>query len=240
MRKICTTITALLLILSLSFAQTIDTVYVYPITPTTVDWKQFKSRSEMAEVLQIPDTILKKLSTKALVSTCMNFPMFMDLYFFNDIQTGVNSLKQSFNGFAELLKRPDAGKELLAAYKLMNPENFEKNGNEIYKGDFTFRFVQIEILLAQDEIIKNIAAGIEKELLTEAALKYDTKKATGIFSGFALSPSALIIARLLNKNSQIPRFENPLTANMVNRFIITGTAYTPEVLVQIRELLKNK
>lgn len=76
-----------------NFAQGIDSPYIFPITATNPKWKTFKSRSEMAEVLQIPPQQLKGMSTRALVSTCMNFPMFKDLYFFNHVQIGFNNLK---------------------------------------------------------------------------------------------------------------------------------------------------
>lgn len=72
--------------------------------------------------------------------------MFKDLYFFNNIQTGFNTLKQSFNGFQELLSRSDAGSELLKVYKSMNPDEIRHIANDTLKGDFSFHFVAIEIL----------------------------------------------------------------------------------------------
>lgn len=59
-----------------------------------------------------------------------------------------NSLKQSFNGFQELLNRSDAGVELFKLYKQMNPTSFNSTWNDTLKGSFTFQFVQIEMLLA--------------------------------------------------------------------------------------------
>jgi hypothetical protein len=222
--------------IAISIAQQIDTPYVYQITPATVDWKQFQSREEMAAVLMIPVDIVERMSTKALVTTCMNFPMFKDLYFFNDIQTGFTTLKSSFNGFQELLKREDAGFELLAVYKQMHPEEYDKAGDDILKSDFTFKFVQIEMFIAQEEIVNTLSENLERELLTEAALKYDSKKKAGIFSGFSLSPSVLIIGRILNKNNQLQELKSQIAENAVGRFLISGTADRMEILEQIRAL----
>jgi hypothetical protein len=157
--------------IAVSIAQQIDTPYVYQITPSTVDWKQFKSREEMASVLMVPVDILKRMSTKALVTTCMNFPMFKDLYFFNDIQTGFNTLKSSFNGFQELLIREDAGFELFAVYKQMHPEKYDKAGDDILKSDFSFKFVQIEIFIAQQEIVNTLSKNFREGIASRSGFK---------------------------------------------------------------------
>lgn len=80
--------------ISSAYAQTNNNPYHFPIKPGTEEWKKFESRSEMADVLQIPSAILKNLTTEALTKTCLTFPMFKDLYFFNDVQTGFNTLNQ--------------------------------------------------------------------------------------------------------------------------------------------------
>lgn len=229
-----------LLIISLTcFAQQITTPYNFPVKSDNPQWRKFKSRTEMAEALQIPSDILKNLTTEALAKTCLNFPMFKDLYFFNTIQTGFNNLKQSFNGFQELLTRNDAAIELLKLYKLMNPEEIVHEANDTLKGDFSFHFVEIEILLAQEELINSLSPDTEAELLKEAALKYEQKKATSEFSSFSLSPSMLVAGRILDKKGRLQNLKATYTNNEIQNFLSTGLANNPQLLEQILSLSKN-
>lgn len=166
-------------------AQAIDKVYELPVKPETEEWKKFQSISEMADVLQIPSAILNHLTTEALAKTCLSFPMFKDLYFFNYVQTGFNTLKQCFNVFNELLSQRDGGSELFKLYKQMNVTSFNSTWNDTLRGNFAFQFIQIEMLLAQDQIIDSMAEESKRALVKEAAQKYELKKASKEFGSFA-------------------------------------------------------
>ncbi|MEO8962553.1 MAG: hypothetical protein ABI325_11770 [Ginsengibacter sp.] len=222
-----------------SLGQEITMPYNFPIKSDNPEWPKFKSRTEMAGALQIPSETLKNLTTKALAKTCLNFPMFKDLYFFNTIQTGFNNLKQSFNGFQELLSRNDAAIELLKLYGLMNPEEILHAENDTLKGDFSFRFVEIEILLAQEELINSLNTDIETKLLKEAVLKYEQKKATSEFSSFSLSPSMLVAGRILDKKGKLQNLKATYTNDDIQNFLSTGLANNPALLEQILALSKN-
>lgn len=50
-------------------AQIRNTSYYFPITPTNSDWHIFKSRTEMAQAMQIPADTLKNFNYR---STCQN------------------------------------------------------------------------------------------------------------------------------------------------------------------------
>jgi hypothetical protein len=217
----------------LSFAQTRTIPYEFPVKPGSAEWKKFQSRSEMGDALQIPSQILKDLTTEALIKTCLEFPMFQDLFFFNTVQTGFNGLRESFNGFQELLNRKDASLELLKLYKQINPGDLKSRKNDIEKGDFTFQFVKIEILLAQDQIIKGLPAGTENELQKEAAKKYELKKATGGFSDFSISPSVLVMGRILEKQGKLQKLKARFSNDGMQKFLSTGLAREPEILEQI-------
>lgn len=221
------------------YAQQNNNAYNFPVKPGTDEWKKFQSRSEMADVLQVPSAILKNLTTEALAKTCMNFPMFKDLYFFNSVQTGFNTLKQSFNGFEELIRRGDAGLELFKLYKQMNPTIFNSTWNDTLKGSFAFQFVQIEMLLAQNEIINTLTEESKTALLKEAAQKYELKKASNQFSGFTLSPSILILGRILDKESKLQNLKGQVTNGSIQRFLLSGTAENSEILEQIWLVSKN-
>lgn len=56
------------------FCQTRIIPYDFPIKPGTDEWAKLKSGKEMAEICNIPDSILTSLTTEALTITCLNYP----------------------------------------------------------------------------------------------------------------------------------------------------------------------
>lgn len=76
-----------------------------------------------------------------------------------------------FNGLHELLKRNDAGLELYAIYKTMNPHNFGKNWSNLKKGRFAAEFAKIEILMAQKTILSSFKQNERFLLLQESVEK---------------------------------------------------------------------
>lgn len=85
----------------------------------------FYDVSERYEELQISDEVLTTMSTIALVESVENYPLSISLYHFDTIELGYQTLKENFNGLAELEKR-----------MLENPEEVEnllKNRIQVLK-----------------------------------------------------------------------------------------------------------
>lgn len=66
----------------------------------------------MVNASQVPLETLRSMSTAGLVETCLTYPLLSTILAHNDLQTGFQAVAGSFNGFQELLKRPDAGREV--------------------------------------------------------------------------------------------------------------------------------
>ena len=86
--------------------------YEYPIVPGTSKWKSFQTSREMADACQIPDDILSKMTTKALVLSVMDYPLLFDMGAYSTKQEGFDSIYSSFNGLQELARRSDGLTEL--------------------------------------------------------------------------------------------------------------------------------
>ena len=76
--------------------------YKFPLKPGDEGWKSLKTHVEKVNVIQIPDSILVSLTTGDLIQTCMNYPLFIDMFAFNSSQYGFNKIMNDFNGFKEL------------------------------------------------------------------------------------------------------------------------------------------
>ena len=96
------------------------TAYDYPIKPGTSEWSQFDDHAEMVDACQIPEDVLKTMSTDALIETVLNYPLLDDIYAYDTFQEGFDAVSEHFNGLLELLNRGDAGSELLAKYQGMD------------------------------------------------------------------------------------------------------------------------
>ena len=140
--------------------------YDFPLKPGMPEWADL-SPSEMPEVLQIPDDILKRLSTRALVETCLNYPMF---FLFtassSNPKDGIWWVMNGFNGFGELFLRQDAFRCLFEKY-----EPFDLN-LVVMEGNLSTKFLYLEILICQDEIIENMNYKERILLLKESYSKY--------------------------------------------------------------------
>ena len=88
-------------------AYDIDEPYTYPIVPGTPEWAALDNRITKGEVCQIPEDILSRMTTAALLETVLDYPLLGDIYAWNSPEQGFSMLLNSFNGLSELVDRPD-------------------------------------------------------------------------------------------------------------------------------------
>ena len=197
MKKKLVTIITFLVSITL-FSQDIDHTWNYPIKPGTKEWQNLKTPKERINAYNIPDSILYKISTKNLVKSCLNYPDMIVIMHRDDLQSGYNYLKTLFNGFEELEKRPDAGKELIEVYKKMNPEDIDKYDSSVEKGRFIFKFTHIELILAQSVILKNLSNKEIIDLLNISTDIYQKKREDYRFAKFGIFTTAMTMGHVLD------------------------------------------
>ncbi|RHJ90841.1 T9SS type A sorting domain-containing protein [Parabacteroides bouchesdurhonensis] len=90
-------------------------VYDFPVKPGSAMWNNFETHQQMLDACQIPENVLSKMSTEDLVTTCLNYPLSIDCFAYDNEVKGVQAVSQQFNGFRELLQRPDGVSKLQAA-----------------------------------------------------------------------------------------------------------------------------
>lgn len=106
---------------------TITTPYEYPITPFMDEWKNFESHTEMIAACQIPEDILKNLSTEALAETVMNYPLLTDMLAWSDRSLGFQNVVSNFNGLEELLSRQNGVDYILTTTPMLYNQNVLAN-----------------------------------------------------------------------------------------------------------------
>lgn len=86
---------------------TIDTPYEYPVLPGTQEWIDLGDTLTRRKACQIPEDILHNMTTDALFQTVLDYPFLTDIYAFNTIQEGYETVERRFNGLQELESRSD-------------------------------------------------------------------------------------------------------------------------------------
>lgn len=130
----------------------ITTAYVYPITPkkTPEEWKKL-SVMEMFQVCEIPEYTLKRLTTEALLETCVTYPLFVN---YLGIMEFIEMYGYKYNGITELVNRDDIGAIFYEYYKNLNVD-------EIVNPDFNsdlnvLNLEYIEVIISDKKVLRNM------------------------------------------------------------------------------------
>lgn len=181
-----------------SQAQNSD-AYNFPIKPGTEEWNKLKSYDDKLSAYNVPENILKKMSTDGLVETCLNYPEFRLVMTRNSIQEGYNYIKSIFNGFRELENRPDAGVRLLEKYQQLDPVQIKNFKTMLDKGQYSFQFTYLELLLSQHNIVEKMSGEDRADLGKHCVVTYELKERhPEYYYPFNLRNSARVISRILN------------------------------------------
>ena len=192
MRKII--LLLLIAIPIITFAQE-KVTWDYPIKPGSEEWKLFQSSKEMVDACQIPNDILKSVSTDELLNICLKYPMFLDVHFSNNLQDGLDAIISSFNGFETFFEREDCSETLLRLYFKEIPTK-----PHIKKGNNKLKVLYLELLLSQSSIINGLNEEQKKKLLKNT-LKRISEKQEKKYSQYYQLSSALILSRLIDSSS---------------------------------------
>lgn len=89
----------------------------YPVKPGSDSWKKLDNYQAKVDICQIPDHILTLMTTSELYTLFMAYPLLNDIFYFNDMNQGVDLLIENFNGARELFSRSDFLEYLVNDYR---------------------------------------------------------------------------------------------------------------------------
>lgn len=90
--------------------------YEYPILPGTDQWLQFHDFPSKIEACQVPEDILKAMSTAQVLESALNYPLNINAFVWNTPEAGYHSVLSYSNVHQELMSRADAAEALIARY----------------------------------------------------------------------------------------------------------------------------
>lgn len=189
-------------------------LYYSKINKDSVKWSEISQR-ERIEFLQIPSNILKTMSTKDLLTTCIDYPYIIDVFFYNDYQQGFNNVVSDFNGLQELLNRKDAASYIFELYQLLNIDEISNNTCDYCKGNFSFKLLFLELLLSDTKIQDQLTNGERKILINEVVSKFNSKKKyPEIFSEKTMIGMCYTLEKTLEKEKYYKYLELKQKKNM--------------------------
>ena len=148
--------------------------YVYPVVPGMKEWQQLKSMDDAYQLCQLPDDILKSISTQGLIDALIRTPLFtgLDLISSNSSVLKWYAHYDQLNSARELFQREDAGAALVAYYKLVDCDclvNLSGVGTYLeYE-----RMMGLEILFTKQEILATMGHDKKKEAVTALLANYE-------------------------------------------------------------------
>jgi hypothetical protein len=198
--------------------------------------KGMKTNPEIVAVMQIPEETLKSMPTSQLVKTCLDYPLYPDIVFYDSLQKGMDALIAQFNGLRELMTRKDAGVELLKIYCNTYPQDFDASLPMDRIGAYTMKISFLELLLGQEPVLKTLDLKQCAVLLEESVRKLETKLnypdiygqdsiAATVMAGFRLMTNEKTgeLMRELDSSAQLQE----LYQQVVGTEPLTSGIYTP-------------
>ncbi|HYQ56319.1 MAG TPA: T9SS type A sorting domain-containing protein [Draconibacterium sp.] len=184
-------------IATIAFSQQITEPYDYPVKPGDQQWAELNGLQEKTDVLQIPSDVLSKMSTEALVVTCLNYPLFSDIFAIENQLTGFEIVKKNFNGLTELAKRKDAGKCLMNIYESADISGFNLQNPGIDSKYSLIRVIWMDYILAQDELIATLSQKDRNELFLMAKERFNFLQQENQNSSYKKFSTVLLMVRVL-------------------------------------------
>jgi hypothetical protein len=152
-----------------------DDSYEYPVKTGTTEWKSLKSRANRVKSCQIPDEMLKKISTSQLLETCLDYPYFIDMVAFDNIYDGFDKMLSEFNGIRELFKRADVLPTVIQRCKATDPSLIVMEKSLYEKGHFAFRQLCLEMILYHLVEKNQLKQSNAIDILEECVRRYNSK-----------------------------------------------------------------
>lgn len=104
--------------------------YEYPILPGTDQWLQFHDFPSKIEACQVPEDILKAMSTAQVLESALNYPLNINAFVWNTPEAGYHSVLSYSNVHQELMSRANAAEALIARYGATPATVAEANEDE--------------------------------------------------------------------------------------------------------------
>lgn len=150
----------------------IEQIYQFPLTSKDEEWKNLKTTDEMVAAYQIPEKILKRMNTKALVQTVLSDTFLTQFAAYNSSLDAMRIHEEIFNIYPEMESRSDYYEVLAELYDEAHViTTAEYNSRDVESNEFRY-ITNLEFLMAAEMYNneQNMQVSLQKSYL-EASVK---------------------------------------------------------------------
>lgn len=215
-------------------------VYNFPMKPGVEGWGNLETEEDRYAAMQIPEEILKSMSTHDLIITCLNFPAMGHYGAFNSLQQGMDVLIRNFNGLQELMKREDAPTELISLYKKMDAKTMKLQEEGVDQSYWNIRRCFFEMLLAQEPILEKMNEANRLVLMKEAQKRiYQKIEDEKEYSSASYQPTLIIMSNLLKKAGNKAEMidKDPIAQLIADKLSATNEIYLPTIYPEYDDII---
>jgi hypothetical protein len=193
-----------------------DDSYNYPVYPGMPEWSEFKTTEDMVAAIQVPENILKKMSTQAVIQAIWEYPLLWEVVFRLQYQMDFDGVFSNNSAYKELIKRVDAGISLLERLNSINPVMTEAK----------YEPKAFEILISQDVFLSQLNKDQKKEVIRRTMENdYLRQQNDELRDGIFRATAWLLIGKIL-KNAGYGPFIEELNSNTQLKSFIEDKNYT--------------
>ncbi|MDD2358698.1 MAG: hypothetical protein PHX13_12380, partial [Thiovulaceae bacterium] len=167
------------------------------------------------DACQIPENILKAITTRALVETCLSYPLYLNYMAYNDLDQGIISVISRFNGLSELYSRSNAITSILDVYEKMKVQVTATwtDGSM----DFAFHIAYFEMVMSADCFFNKFTTSERTRLKTALWQKlYDRVQDPEHYSLFSIIEGLHLYAKVLKAQNDPVYVSNKVLIDYVS------------------------
>ena len=200
--------------------------YSFPVVPGTEAWKSIDHPQRVAS-LQLPADTFQSISTARLLETCLYYPFNIDIFAFDDQIGSFRSVKNRFNGYAELYQRTDFVQQLMNLYNSRSVSYVDQITLDYDRGLYAFDFKIMEFMLTDAANMASTAQAAQ--IVTMLLDKIDQKAQNRVYGGSSFLSVGLAIGRCLQRTSTFSDYQG----TTLQGFLQSGKLTNPNDLEYI-------
>lgn len=176
--------------------------YKYPVPFGNPDWSLY----------QIPDSIVKPLTTPALIQSLVDNPNLALMNVYSGFFVGRDIVLKKLNASTELNKRPNAASEMQNRYQQMNPNCYPSGETLLNQGNYLDGWIAFEKIFSQDSILNQFSSVQKKNLVKICIEKHHQKAMLGDVFGTCKTSGVLLISEIMRQD-RYTSYINELSSN---------------------------
>ncbi len=167
-RKRILSATLVLAIVTLCFLQGQGTTYAtqetdyrsyYKVLPEDAEWAEMKSYPQVIEACMLGEEVINSLSTADLLEVVLEYPLFFDIYIWNNWENSAEGMRRRLDGFVALVEREDVVECLIQKYIAMG------NPNEGLSIPYFNKIAYLECILSDKAVLEKMTDEQRERLL---------------------------------------------------------------------------